>query len=346
MKKLIIALALMCTHIALMAQTNLVPNGRFEEKVRPDTCSNQYGLFDYVFYQKTHQVKDWWLAAGIAFFMCGCDTGTTYHGHAYYGVPYNGAGIAPDADSGDAYLNLFVFNASDSFHTASAVGTTLTHSLKRGHHCEFRAKVRVGANSYDRSNLYICLEKYKILPDSSLLYVYEPSHMEDIFSYDSLILNCDVWKEIRIPFIASKDSLRYLIVGGFPTVHLPMHAIVSDSSEGCLPVEVRDGDAAYLFLDDVRLYDLDSGVGISEVGAEQAEVTVFPNPVQGKISIKCNEAIDSWQLFDLEGRQVFQANINQRAQELEIPESIEQGMYFWEAKEKGQLMARGRVLKE
>jgi gliding motility-associated-like protein len=63
------------------------------------------------------------------------------------------------------------------------------------------------------------------------------------------------WTEFSIEFVAHTDSLKFVIIGNFPTVK-PLIKVFTTPSEMCAP-PLLDTSESYYLIDDVRLYCLD-----------------------------------------------------------------------------------------
>jgi len=58
------------------------------------------------------------------------------------------------------------------------------------------------------------------------------------------------------------------------------------------------------------------------------ELSVFPNPTNGNLSITSGEELDSFQLLDMTGRLVFESAVNSKRIDLSFPAHLENGVYI------------------
>jgi hypothetical protein len=357
MKKFITALILLYFGTNLLsAQQNLVSNGKFEEIIIPDTCYvGQLPFADYSPPITQHQVKDWWIPIIYqSFYLRSCDTDTTVlitH-HPVYGVPDNEFGSAEDPDSGHAYACLNTWYLSDTLTTFSSIETHLNEPLKKNHHYLFKLLARPGYFYSLRTNINFCLEKDSIF-DAALSY-YTPSRADYVFSSDSIIVDCRYWHEVKINFYVDTDSLKYLVIGTFPTVRSNRHLDVN-GVDSCGNLSILH-DVSFMYVDNVQLYDLDTQIGINEIDAEFKSIRISPNPAQNKIHVQTPAFVNAfmWNLYDLQGRLIQTYSITHKEEQITLPENMAAGMYYWKlvpaeplgAERAGVFLNCGKLLKE
>jgi hypothetical protein len=339
MKHLIVLLLILVCYFEIKAQVNLVPNGRFEEVNRPDTCMvDNLPFLDTDIYHPYHQVKYWVSPLLFPTYYCNaCDTSNSWS------VPTNALGYQEDADSGHAYAGLITLNWLDTL-SYSVIQVQLTEQLRKDSHYVFKMKVSPGDIYFYRSTIGICFEK-----DSStdiLGINHTPTYPEYTYTTDSVIKNCTVWTEVVFNIYPHMDSLKYLLISSFPSI-APIKFSRIDSTDPSYAT-AYDSQGVISYVDDVRLFLVSKQDGIEEFATQKVNIHISPNPAQNKIQVQTDkfESSYTWSLYDISGRLIQQYLISRKEQEIELPVDLNSGMYLWKGERDGVLLNCGKLLKE
>jgi len=339
MKHLIVLLLILVSCFEIKAQVNLIPNGRFEEVNRPDTCIiNNPAFYDWDIYHYTHQVKYWFSPIAYQTYYCNaCDTTTAYS------VPINAFGYQEDADSGHAYAGVITLDWVDTL-SYSVIQVPLVESMKKDSHYVFKMKVSPGERYFYRSTIGICFEKDSVLDSWNNFHV--PTFPEYTYTTDSIIKDCTVWTEIEFNIYPHIDSLKYLLISSFQSI-APIKFSRIDSTDPAYAF-ATDSAGVITYVDDVRLFLVSKQDGIEEFATQKVNIHISPNPAQNKIQVQTDkfESSYTWSLYDISGRLIQQYLISRKEQEIELPVDLNSGMYLWKAEREGVLLNCGKLLKE
>ena len=232
--------------LPVQGQTNLILNGRFEETVFPDSC---YAgpIYKEIFLglNSRHLIRDWWNPINSSpDYNHRCDTTNTT------GVPLNTlGGYQEDPYSENAYVGLCTLPYNPEY-----VMTHLKHPIENNKTYLFKYLVCASDVSIAKSNIGVSFVADSI-DDTTFFAPIAPVLTDYVFMTDTAITNCMNWTEFSIEFVAHTDSLKFVIIGNFPTVK-PLIKVFTTLSEMCAP-PLLDSSESYYLIDDVRLYCLD-----------------------------------------------------------------------------------------
>ena len=149
----------------------------------------------------------------------------------------------------------------------------------------------------------------------------------------------------------------------FPNIMLPDSSVSQDSSQGFvqyrikpkanLPLGTEIKNTAYIYFDfnapvvtNTTINEFVGPSGIhAAVGNRQTPITVFPNPFKSTINVFYDGQF-VFELFDVSGRIVFSQELKTAICKLEAS-SLSSGIYLWKATtKKGEIIGRGKLVKE
>ena len=244
MRQCVVILVILLGAVFCRAQQNLILNGRFEafDTIAPCVAGDLSPSLG-----SSHVIQNWWNPTITSSdYYQRCDTGS-------FRIPLQISGsYQEDPYHLNAYVGLITLLNGGIYQ--EYIATHLKTSLLKNKHYEFKALV----NSYDfnfyNTNIGFCLESDSI--DRDTVSTYSPRHPANVYMTDSVIKSCIDWTDISIKFSPTIDSLRFLIIGTFPSV-TPILIYRPTLSEICLPDSTSDPGVAYYLIDDVRVYCLD-----------------------------------------------------------------------------------------
>jgi hypothetical protein len=263
---------------SVTAQSNLVVNGDFEDRIGcPNNnqfinngqligCSNPAG----------HTVE----------YFNSCNTGTL-------STPMNGVGFQHPL-SGEGYIGMCLWQ--DTL-VRDFIQIRLKWSLIKNHNYHF--------------SCYLSKAEFLELATSSFgVYFSEDSvHLpnEFILPFTPQLNNssgyfCDtaLWMNFTGNYLASGGE-SYVILGNFNDT--PNSEIVQ-----LYPI-APNHNSAYYYIDDVSLIDLDSALNVEEHSL-QRKFALFPNPAQQGARIASEQAMQTIQLFDVQGKLWHRNTVN------------------------------------
>lgn len=289
------------------AQQNLILNGRFEETAYPDSCYTGPIYKDiFVGLNSRHFINDWWNPTNVSpDYYNRCDLSNVF------GVPYGSGlvGYQEDPLSGNSYVGMATYWTLTLYD--EQVTTHLKEKLIKGKNYEFKMLVNSSDFNFYKTNIGFCLETDSIDFDSVISYI--PRHPDQLYMTDSIIRDCETWTEITIDFSPTIDSLRFLTIGTFQTVH-PISLYKSFPWEVCKDTNWADTSVSYYIIDDVRLYCLNCDTIPKESDCSIALPDAFTpngddlNDVwKPLLSHGCNSLITNYllRIFDRWGNEVF-----------------------------------------
>jgi|TARA_B110000090_G_scaffold198412_1_gene237303 uncharacterized repeat protein (TIGR01451 family) len=129
----------------------------------------------------------------------------------------------------------------------------------------------------------------------------------------------------------------------FENIMLPDSTADLEGSQGYVSFKIRvnqglalgtviENDAAIYFdfnepiITNTAMVTLDEESSIEEMSI--LELNIYPNPSNGLLNISSSVDVDNIQLLDVAGRVVFQTTINSKQAQVDIPSSVENGVYF------------------
>ena len=231
---------------------NLVTNGGFEIH---DGCTNDLG--------ETDKCLDWWPLYGSPDYFHRCGTSGYVPAENLLGTqePY----IVTDS----AYVGIGTF-ATIFPGGQESLMTQLIQPLVAGK--EYRVKFKVSLA--DNVNYASCCVGaiFDITAPPSPPYSVNINDVELVLSSNSV--DSELWYEL--------DEV-YTAVGGEDKMYIGNFK-PDNESEPYFIGEVSDLDMAYFYIDDVEVYE-DDLMGVGDVDAGKIEVSVYPNPNRGDMTI-------------------------------------------------------------
>ena len=129
----------------------------------------------------------------------------------------------------------------------------------------------------------------------------------------------------------------------FENIMLPDSTADLEGSQGYVSFKIRvnqglalgtviENDAAIYFdfnepiITNTAMVTLDEESSVEEMSI--LELSIYPNPSNGLLNISSSVDVDNIQLLDVAGRVVFQTTINSKQAQVDIPSSVENGVYF------------------
>ena len=129
----------------------------------------------------------------------------------------------------------------------------------------------------------------------------------------------------------------------FENIMLPDSTADLEGSQGYVSFKIRvnqglalgtviENDAAIYFdfnepiITNTAMVTLDEESSVDEMSI--LELSIYPNPSNGLLNISSSVDVDNIQLLDVAGRVVFQTTINSKQAQVDIPSSVENGVYF------------------
>ena len=345
MRQCVVILVILLGAVFCRAQQNLILNGRFEafDTIAPCVAGDLSPSLG-----SSHVIQNWWNPTITSSdYYQRCDTGS-------FRIPLQISGsYQEDPYHLNAYVGLITLLNGGIYQ--EYIATHLKTSLLKNKHYEFKALV----NSYDfnfyNTNIGFCLESDSI--DRDTVSTYSPRHPANVYMTDSVIKSCIDWTDISIKFSPTIDSLRFLIIGTFPSV-TPILIYRPTLSEICLPDSTSDPGVAYYLIDDVRVYCLDcdtldtidtttTNLPLLSAGLQ---CRLYPNPVNDKLIVELIGNVEdndfSITISDVLGKVYTIALLPGKITAVDLT-SLPAALYFYEIKNKNNLrLQSGKVMKE
>jgi len=301
MKKPILYCVFLLVTLTSSAQ-NHVPNGSFELY---SGCPTYYTQIDCVLFWTNTAV--WPGPGGSPDYFNICATPASY-----VDIPDNIFGYQ-SPHSGDGYCGIILWDMNTLFR--EYIQVPLTSTLSDGcYHFEMYINL---ANKYKYSSaplgVYFSSSPLTGVPNFLPL-PYVPQLNLTAFTADTLS-----WLHLSGNYTALGNE-NYMIIGNFNDDATTTTSFVNNSGVY---------DQSYIFIDDVSLTPC-SSTSITEHDAS-ARFTIYPNPVTGQqLQIISSSAIDKggmFEMFDVNGRKVFTANLAQwNSGVIDLP-PLAQGVY-------------------
>jgi OOP family OmpA-OmpF porin len=322
------------------AQTNLVPNGGFEDLTRcPDLES---GGAEIWIADPWNNIVNFGGGADI-YNVCAQLQIITTDTFFIYNVPKNGVGFQ-HAHSGNGYAGFYAISDPETYPDGREfIQTPLNKPLSAGVRYEVKFHISLADKfQYATGSLGVHFSNEPLY--AADLYLYElPAGTEpQIQSPVGVIYdNKEEWMEIRdtlyIPR-TEEGGQQWMTIGNFLPDSLSQITYV-DSGAG------YGYDRSYYYIDDVSVIALDSvpsGVGIDEV--DELSFSVFPNPATETLNIKSALKLVGVRVLDMRGRSVFAESIGANTHAVDL-KSIQAGIYILEVTDEEGRRATERFIK-
>jgi OOP family OmpA-OmpF porin len=286
------------------AQNNLISNGSFENNtICPNHLANAINNGNLVYTSNPN--------GGTPDYFNSC---TTVMSQAYQ-VPSNFLGYQLPR-SGTAYIGIDIWDKG--YFVSEYIQIKLSENLKQNHHYAFECFLsRAEKSRYSISNfgVHFSIDSVFYAPFEIL-----PLVPQIVNSPTNLLADTTDWMPVTGTFLANGGE-RFIILGNF-----------NDSTQSLDTIYQYYGsanhyDAAYYYIDDVSLIDLDSTLSVKENEA-MAQVEVFPNPASSILTIRLNAPCQQYSITDIKGNTLMQNSINKQEQiQIDITE-LPSGFYI------------------
>lgn len=309
----------LCFTSLVTAQTNLVPNGSFEEH---DYCPYNVGI---------SMVVDWVGVRGSVdyYHECGIDG---------FGVPENWSGMQV-AHAGQAYIGLascaspWAISFPVLTNAREYAGVPLRRNLVAGE--EYQVEFFLNLSDimcYAIRNMGAYLSNGQPPNQTELLLGLQPQVR---YEGEEFLDDKEGWTRISGTFTAQGGE-NFITIGNFDDDNNTDTLAVPCNSSGQLN--------AYYYIDDVSVISVDSLVGIEE-GAITS-MKIYPNPATGHFVIEARKGIaGKLRLIDAVGREVFSIMLHSSRESIDIS-VLPAGMYIAVLEQEGKGIARRKLLVE
>ena len=300
----IIAIFLFCTNI-VFAQTNLVSNGGFEEL---DTCDVGYSTLNHATGWFSPVICQGYPGGSSDLFnscsnLSACSTPLNQVG---YQVPHSGRGYAAVA----------IFSTQEYDLAREYIEVKLIDTLKTGiKYCvNFYVSLAndfnfgsTGMGAYLSTNiLHQCDIEFSTLLFQPQVYA----------SLTEPIMDTVNWVEVSGEFIAQGGEL-FLTIGNF----FAGESIIFQQFNN-----IASRPFAYYLIDDVSVYECDTGIGINETTKSQLKIYVN-NENELVFETTTPKAPDHLRLYNIQGQLVF-VQKPYKNREVFYP-NLSKGIYYW-----------------
>lgn len=305
MRFLIIFILFILSIAISYAQNNLITNGSFEDVNGCPWVNNTINEgFVYHISNPANYTPD--------YFNC-CYT--------LLGFPYNTSGIPSNsrgyqlARTGEAYIGLDLWEKNAPGR--DFIQIKFNTELKQGHHYSFTCYLNM-ANKfrYATANFgaYLSIDSVSMPAEDVLPFVPQIENPDSNILTDTLH-----WVPITGTYLANGGE-KFVLLGNFKPV-----AVGFDTAYQYYG-SPNHANAAYYYIDDVSLIDLDSTLTVKENEAK-VQIEVFPNPATGVLNIKLFAPYLQYHIADLKGTSLIQNYIGNHAQlQIDIDE-LPSGFY-------------------
>ena len=303
---------------------NLVPNGSFETRI--ECIWNDGDISDAPpWFNPTRATPDLFHECAVV-----NDEPCPYPEQAFldpwaYGVPTNALGCESPYD-GEGYAGLFVYGPSVNGHDGykEYIGVRLTNPLVAGN----QYTVKFYLSLAERAGNAIWNIQVYFDPDS----IFQPDSI--IMPYDSYldvnpqlsgtpgeyITNYNGWHEMAWDYTASGDE-TFMYIGNFQP----------DSETDSLYVlehgpEEHYHQFSYYYIDKIEVRE--GTLSSIDENKDESYFQIFPNPTSGLLKAKCSKPINSFQIFDMQGKLIMQKKqIQMEIVDIDIS-SMADGIYY------------------
>jgi hypothetical protein len=306
------------------SQTNLVSNPSFEDTLR---CPYATGLF-------TGFVKNWW-GGNDQYFNDSCDEVDLGVPDNLWGYQYARTGLAM------AGMNTILLDSfASTTNVREYIYTILTDTLQAGKqyfvsfYLNASNKAEYACNNFGAyfSKTYLNLnhQVQNVTPQIANI----PTRQ---------LTDTANWMLIEGRFTASGGE-KYMTLGNFTPDSL-CHLTFMRTA----PDNLYDWRLAFYYVDDVFVsLDTAGTMGISSYSSIHSDVSIFPNPSKGIISVKYSLPNSNHATFDLLnacGQKISSLGLNLEKNQMELDETtLPNGIYFYQIIADGQRVAGGKMV--
>lgn len=307
MKKLIYISVILLLCKITYSQTNLVPNGSFEDYNQCPTFESQSFL-----------LQNWINFGGTPDYFNTCSSATTG-----VSIPENFGGFQ-EPFSGNGYITLSCWNNSLPSNIRECIGVKLTDTLVVGTKYFMSLHVSPCFQNPDQGGL-----GFTMINNFGFYFTKQPLDSMNLFAnnksqvYDTNVVSDTIsWTTIKGSFVAD-SSYTYLAIGNFMADSLTTIDTTYISGYNMLSKE------AYYYFDNVcvtddSLFNEQNSIGIKKHQSTQS-IKTFPNPVKDDFSIDISEIVYI-EIIDLQGN-IITSQINQNNNIFNAKE-LTNGLYF------------------
>lgn len=310
-------LTILCLFIALAAQStaqvNLVYNGSFEYIKRcPQSYEPIYTAFGW-----------FWPSHGSSDLFNACA--------GFNGVPDNPFGYQ-NAQHGIGYCGGIHYDDQGQYDTRENIAGTLIQPLKQNHYYCFKMFVCLAENS----NYFISSLGAFFSPDSLYIDIFDhlPYQPQVENNATNFITDTAKWKLIEGGFTAEGGE-RYIYIGNFrnnaqtPALYPPIPPI-------------QGVNFAYIYFDNVQLYECDSLVDIEET--QNNPISIYPNPAAENVTITIPPGTNKAELliYTVQGQLLSQAQLS-NIQTINTS-ILANGLYLFVIQSNGNIVGREKVI--
>jgi hypothetical protein len=310
-------LTILCLLITLAAQSkaqvNLVLNGSFEDIT---DCPLSY--------EPIYTAIGWFTPSdGSADLFNACAS--------FNGVPDNPFGYQ-NAQHGIGYCGGIHYKDQGQYDTRENIAGTLIQPLKQNHYYCFKMFVCLAENS----NYFIGSLGAFFSPDSLYIDIFDPLPYQPQIENNetNFITDTTKWKLIEGGFVAEGGE-RYIYIGNFrnnaqtPALYPPIPPI-------------QGSNRAYIYFDNVQLYECDSLVDIEE--NLNNPISIYPNPASENVTITLPPNTNKAELliYTTQGQLLNQTQLN--GTQTINTSTLANGLYLFVIQSNGDIIGREKVI--
>lgn len=314
LKRFTILCLFVCFAFFVKAQVNLVPNGSFED------ISDCPQTFEQIF-----TANGWFEPSkGTPDLFNECSVLNNSND-----VPDNWFGFQ-HAQDGIGYCGAYVFVNFGQYDVREYIAVKLSQSLKPNRLYCFKMYVSLA----DKKNHNFAISSIGGFLSNDSIYIdsFNPlPYIPQIENPDFNFINDTIGWQLISGNYTSQGGEEYLYIGNF-----------RDSLNTVCEIPAPPVTGAYIFIDNVQLYECDSLIGVDENLKEG--IKVYPNPAQDFVSIDMptNYLNQQLSIYNLTGQLVAQKQIT-RNQQIPISE-LGNGMYVFVIENGDRVIGRERVV--
>jgi len=307
---------ILCFSLNTKAQ-NLVSNGYFEIY---DTCPNYPGQIS--------RAVGWLKSSLTPDYYNSCPNINSVNG---INVPYTQFGYQQDCCGGEGYAGIYVFYTDTVSDGREYIYTKLIDTLKAGH--KYLASIYVSqCNDYN----YAIATMGMLFTDTITVLPWPKGfiHANPQVKNTTLLADTVNWMLVQDTITATGNEV-YLTIGNFNT---------NATSDTVRIYNTFQQDYGYYYVDGVSVYDV-ATLGI-EQNKNKVDVSVYPNPNNGKMVIEYNLQSDAiMQITDVAGKLINEYNLSALNNKLEIHNNnLINGVYLYRIIDNNQILKTGKIV--
>ncbi|MBX7182525.1 MAG: T9SS type A sorting domain-containing protein [Bacteroidia bacterium] len=313
--KIIVCLIFIWLSFLSKAQTNLVPNGSFEDL---DTCD--------VGWNKLVQAAPWFQPYANIGLGGSSDVWNSCSNNPLYSVPFNQAG-SQIPRTGNGYAGICVYLPQFPNEGREYIEIGLSNSLIIGkrYKVEFYASPAINVWFHiGIAGIAAYLSSDSLIINNNIPIIIPPNVSSPI---DVPIIDTVNWTKIQGEYVA-KGGEKFLTIGNFLSHEDVIYDTIGEPSidNNCC--------RAYYFIDDVSVTEIDTSIGIPE--PIQANCKFYQTEDQ-KWVIESTGRPSKLSIYNTIGQLVYEHIPKQNKETIEL--SLDQGIYYWQAG-----VSRGKIL--